>query len=110
MKLRIFTNEQAHYSIETAANILGLGSDSVIKVKADDRGRMIPSVLENEIEGSTKRGEKPFFVVATCGTTLLGAYDPLNEISDICRKYELWLHADGSVSYTHLTLPTKRIV
>ncbi|MCF8222703.1 MAG: aspartate aminotransferase family protein [Bacteroidales bacterium] len=96
MKLRVFINEQAHYSIETAANLLGLGSDSVIKVKADDRGRIIPSELENEINNSLKRGEKPFFVVATSGTTLLGAYDPLNEISEICRRYDLWLHADGS--------------
>lgn len=96
MKLRVFINEQAHYSIETAANLLGLGSDSVIKVKADERGRMISSVLENEIKASFQRGEKPFFVVATSGTTLLGAYDPLNEMSDICRRYDLWLHADGS--------------
>ncbi|MBT3208460.1 MAG: glutamate decarboxylase [Bacteroidetes bacterium] len=96
LKLKIFVNEQAHYSFETAANILGIGAKNVIKVKADENGRLIPSELEREIKDSVNRGEKPFFAVATCATTLLGAYDPIDEMADICEKYGVWLHADGS--------------
>lgn len=95
-KLTAFINEQAHYSIETAANVLGIGSKSVIKVKADDSGSMIPDELENAIKASIARGEKPFFAVATTATTLLGAYDPIDEIAEICQKHNIWLHADGS--------------
>ncbi|MBE0663364.1 MAG: glutamate decarboxylase [Bacteroidales bacterium] len=95
-KLTAFINEQAHYSIETAANVLGIGSKSVIKVKADDSGRMIPDELEKAIKASIARGEKPFFTVATTATTLLGAYDPIDEIAAICQKHNIWLHADGS--------------
>jgi len=91
-----FVNEHAHYSFETAANILGLGSKNVRKVKADEFGRIIPSELEKEITNSLNRNEIPFFVVATCATTLLGAYDPIDEMSEICRKFKVWLHADGS--------------
>ncbi len=96
LKLRAFVNEQAHYSFETAANVLGIGSKGVIKVKADSNGRLIPGELEKEISESIARGEKPFFVAATCATTLLGAYDPIEEMADICNKYNIWLHADGS--------------
>lgn len=96
LKLRAFVNEHAHYSFETAANVLGIGSKGVIKVKADSNGRLIPEELEKEISKSIARGEKPFFVAATCATTLLGAYDPIDEMADICTKYDLWLHADGS--------------
>jgi glutamate/tyrosine decarboxylase-like PLP-dependent enzyme len=96
LKLTAFVNEQAHYSIETAANVLGIGTSNVIKVKADNNGALIPLELEKAIRASIGRGEQPFFVVATCATTVLGAYDPIDEMAEICEKYGLWLHADGS--------------
>ena len=95
-KLVAFVNEQAHYSFETAANVLGIGAKNVIKVKSDKKGKLIPAELELEITNAIKRGEKPFFVAATCATTLLGAYDPIDEMAEICKKYNIWLHADGS--------------
>lgn len=96
LKLTAFINEQAHYSFETAANIIGIGAKSVIKVKATDNGSMCSAALEKAILESTERGETPFFVGATCGTTMLGAYDPLDSLASICKKYGIWLHADGS--------------
>ncbi len=96
LKLKAFVNEQAHYSFETAANVLGIGAKNVVKVKSDENGKMIPEELEREIKESINRGEKPFFVAATCATTLLGAYDPIDEMATICAKYNIWLHADGS--------------
>jgi glutamate/tyrosine decarboxylase-like PLP-dependent enzyme len=95
-KLTAFVNEQAHYSFETAANLLGIGATNVIKIQSDTKGKMIPAELEKEIQASILRGEKPFFVAATCATTLLGAYDPIDEIVGICNKNNIWLHADGS--------------
>lgn len=95
-RLVAFVNEQAHYSFETAANVLGIGAKNVIKVKSDKNGKLIPSELEREIKSAINRGEKPFFVAATCATTLLGAYDPIEEMAEICSKYNIWLHADGS--------------
>ncbi len=96
LKLTAFVNEQAHYSFETAANIIGIGAKSVIKIKATDNGSMCSAALEKAILESKERGETPFFVGATCGTTMLGAYDPLNSLAIICKKYGIWLHADGS--------------
>lgn len=95
-KLTAFVNEQAHYSFDTAANVLGIGSNHVIRVEANESGSMKPEALEQAIAASIARGEKPFFVAATCGTTLLGAYDPLLPIAAIAKKHSLWLHADGS--------------
>ncbi len=39
----------------------------------------------------------PLFVNATAGTTVYGAFDPINDIADICEKYNLWLHVDVSL-------------
>ena len=62
------------------------------------RGKMIPSELERLVRESIDRGHRPYFVNCTCGTTVLGAFDPINPIADICEKYNLWLHIDVSVS------------
>ena len=59
---------------------------------------MIPEELEKAIKRSLDEGKCPFFVNATQGSTVFGAFDPLPQIADICDKYGLWLHAD--VSYT----------
>lgn len=97
LKLKAFVNEHAHYSFDIAANITGIGSSSIVKVKADNNGKMIPEELEKEIKKSFYNGEVPFFVAATCATTVTGSYDPVNEIAEICSKYDIWLHGDGSL-------------
>ncbi len=95
-RLALFVSEQAHYSFLKSANQLGIGTDNVIEVKANEHGRMIARELHQAIERSRDRGRRPFFVGATSGTTVLGAFDPLPEIAEVCARHGLWLHVDGS--------------
>lgn len=178
---------QSHFSIKKGAAALGIGTESVICIKADERllfytfykwyriqqqnkhlavfknpptlmnlchltwlwlcfysGKLIPADLERRIleakqkvlwsymvssraghvwSGQTGKKKKktsltlcllfvflqgfvPFFVSATAGTTVYGAFDPLIAISDICRKYNIWMHVDVSDTHTH-THPSK---
>ncbi|XP_051856660.1 cysteine sulfinic acid decarboxylase isoform X2 [Antechinus flavipes] len=105
--LAIFTTQESHYSIQKGAAFLGMGTDSIRLVKADDRGRMIPEDLEKQINQAEAEGAVPLLVSATSGTTVLGAFDPLEAIADVCQQHGLWLHVDaawgGSVllSQTH---------
>jgi len=55
---------------------------------------MIPEDLEEKIKETKRGGHVPFFVNATCGTTVLGSFDPLEEIADICDKHDIWMHVD----------------
>ena len=64
------------------------------------RWRMIPSELDRLIEEQKAKGNIPFFVCATAGTTVMGAFDPINAIADVCDKHQLWLHIDVSIQYT----------
>ncbi|KAI4498842.1 hypothetical protein M0802_006017 [Mischocyttarus mexicanus] len=89
-----FTSEESHYSIMKAAHWLGIGTDQVYKVKTDELGKMIPDDLKRAIKEAKNDNKLPFFVNATCGTTVLGAFDPLEEIAKICKDESLWMHVD----------------
>ena len=95
-KLILFTSAHGHYSIEKAAQVLGFGSSSVWSVPVDQEGRMKPSELESQIEKAKEQGFTPFYVNTTAGTTVLGSFDPLKDISQICKAHNLWLHVDAS--------------
>ncbi|CAH1957959.1 unnamed protein product [Acanthoscelides obtectus] len=95
-RLVSFVSDDAHYSTKKFSAFQGMGADNVYAVKTDERGKMIVSDLVENIERALKEGAKPFLVVATAGTTVLGAFDPINEIADVCQKYNLWLHVDGA--------------
>ncbi|XP_023254251.1 glutamate decarboxylase 2-like, partial [Seriola lalandi dorsalis] len=86
----------SHFSIKKGAAALGIGTESVICIKADESGKMIPADLERRILEAKQKGFVPFFVSATAGTTVYGAFDPLIAISDICKKYNIWMHVDVS--------------
>ncbi len=95
-KLRIFTSTEAHYSLKKACAALGLGTDNLIHVPVDNQGRMIPEKLDHLISDSLDQGFVPLMVSATSGTTVLGAFDPIDKLSAVCKKYDVWLHADGA--------------
>ncbi|KAI8945877.1 pyridoxal phosphate-dependent transferase [Xylaria longipes] len=94
--LVLFTSEHGHYSVEKAATTLGLGKAAVIAVPVDETGRMIPGALNEAVVRAKHDGKTPFYVNATAGTTVFGSYDPIREISAICKEFGLWLHVDGS--------------
>lgn len=78
------------------ASFLGIGSDNVYSVKTDSRGKMSVAHLIESIQRAQDEGAAPFMVSATAGTTVLGAFDPLEDIADVCEKYGLWLHVDAA--------------
>ncbi|KAK9701930.1 Pyridoxal-dependent decarboxylase conserved domain [Popillia japonica] len=95
-QLVMFTSDQSHYSVKSCASVCGLGTDNCLMVPSDLQGRMIPAELERLILDRKAKGHIPFFVCCTSGTTVLGSFDPINEIADICQKYGLWLHVDAA--------------
>ncbi|KAF2723503.1 PLP-dependent transferase [Polychaeton citri CBS 116435] len=95
-KFVLFTSAHGHYSLEKAAQMFGFGSNAVRSVPVDKRGCIVAEKLDALIEKAKADGETPFYVNATAGTTVLGSYDPLHEIADICQKHKVWMHVDGS--------------
>jgi len=95
-KMTLYTSEDCHYSIAKNASLMGTGRDQVRLVKTDEKGRLMPSDLKNKIEEDLQNGFQPFFVNLTAGTTVMGAFDPIPEVSEICKEHNLWLHVDGA--------------
>nr|POF15320.1 l-aspartate decarboxylase dtxs4 [Quercus suber] len=107
-KLVLFTSADGHYSLEKAAQIMGFGSNAVRSVPVDAQGRMISAQLDAAVVVAKEAGETPFYVNATAGTTVLGSFDPLDEIAEICQKHKLWMHVDGSWGGPVVFSPTHR--
>ena len=95
-KMTIYTSQESHYSIPKNAAFAGIGRDQVRFIQTNDRGEMDTDHLKEVIEKDKDQGYKPFFVNATAGTTVLGAFDDIKSIYKICKKHQLWLHVDGA--------------
>lgn len=104
----LFTSAHGHYSLTKAAINLGLGSNAVIPIVVDSSGCMLPSALEAAIRQSKAENKTPLFINATAGTTVLGSFDPIAAISIIAKKYNLWLHVDGSWGGSVIFSPLQR--
>jgi sulfinoalanine decarboxylase/sulfinoalanine decarboxylase/aspartate 1-decarboxylase len=112
----VYTSKESHYSTSKNVSFAGMGRNNIRYIKADAKGRMIPALLEAQIIEDIENGCLPTYVNATAGTTVLGAFDPINAIADITEKYKIWLHVDGaycgsvifSKKYKHLVEGVER--
>lgn len=109
-RLRLYTSEQAHSSVEKGAITLGIGQAGVRKIPVDSEFRMDCAALEQAIQEDLKTGWTPFCVVATVGTTSTTSIDPVPQIADICRKHNIWLHVDAAYGGAAAIVPEMRWV
>ncbi|MBA2341781.1 MAG: amino acid decarboxylase [Pyrinomonadaceae bacterium] len=108
--LRVYASEETHSSIEKAAITLGLGQRALRKIGVDQDYRMNAQALIQAIEEDRSAGTLPFCVVATVGTTSTTSIDPVREIADVCKHYNLWLHVDAAYGGSAAVVPEMRHV
>ena len=93
----LLTSEEAHSSFVKCSRIMGLCKNNLIKVKTHENGSMDVVDLQMNIDKCSKEGKRIFCIVATLGTTIRGAIDPIEKISRICKEKNIWMHIDGSI-------------
>ncbi len=92
--LRILTTEHRHESILRAARVLGIGTDAVKYVRADNEGRIDVRALDEALkEGSGA----PTVVVLQAGDLNTGTFDPFGPACDVAHAAEAWVHIDGAI-------------
>ena len=92
----IYLSKQAHHSVDKGIRVAGLGECIIRYVAIDERFRIDPDDLERQILKDKEAGLNPFLVVASAGTTDVGAIDPLAEIGEIAKRHDLWYHIDAA--------------
>ncbi len=95
-RLRAYGSKETHTWIQKAADIGGLGTDSVRWIATDNRMRIDLDALRTQIRADLAAGDKPFMVIGNAGTVSTGAVDSLPELAEICREFDLWFHIDGA--------------
>lgn len=107
-KFRVYTSDQAHSSVDKGVRIAGIGIDNLVKIRTDKEFALLADELEAAIVKDKSIGFTPLCVVSTIGTTSSTAIDPIDRISEICKKHGLWHHVDASYSGNALLLPEMR--
>lgn len=92
----ILASEVAHTSLQKAAMILGLGTESIVRVSVKEDSQLNVDDLEDQIKQCRLEGKYPFCVVATAGTTITGSVDNLIAINKIAKEQSLWFHVDAA--------------
>ncbi len=92
----VFAAHSVHFSIQRAAVLLGIGENSVRTVDTDVAFRLRVGMLDRALTESKRNGELPVCVVASAGSTTTGTIDPIDEIAEVCRRHDVWLHVDAA--------------
>lgn len=92
----LVAHAEAHYCVTRAAGILGLGTEQVVRVPIDERRRMDMNCLDEILSELRSRGVPIVAVSAAACATPVGAFDPLVQIAEVCRRHEVWMHVDAA--------------
>ncbi len=112
----MLVQNDAHYCVARSAGMMGLGTSQVVRVGLDSRRRMDPNRLDEALTAQ-RAANRPIIAVVACAcATPIGAFDPLEEIAEICQRHEVWLHVDAahggcaclSPRYRHLVAGLER--
>ena len=94
--LRVYTSDQAHFSIERGLDLLGFPPETLVVLASDERFRLRPEPVADAIARDRAAGLTPFCIAAVAGSTNTGAVDHVPGLADLAGKEDLWLHVDAA--------------
>ena len=93
----VLASSDAHVSLAKAIAVMGLPPTALVSVAVDASGALQPEALAEQLAVAQSKGVPVLAVVATAGTTVRGAVDPLPAVAALCRRHDVWLHVDGAI-------------
>lgn len=109
----ILCSEGAHYCVEHAASLLGLGADNCLRVSANSEGRMCAEALRHALNEQHARKRRVAAIICCGGTTINFNCEDTREILDIAEafarennlKERPYLHLDSVIGWLYLSQP-----
>lgn len=89
----VLSSGYVHASILKVLSMLGVGRDALTICRRDDAGRVDLDRLRRELASLDGR---PAVVVVTAGEPNTGDLDPVDEMIDLAREHDAWVHVDGA--------------
>jgi glutamate/tyrosine decarboxylase-like PLP-dependent enzyme len=102
--IRLLANGDFHVTLGRAVRLLGLGTDSLVRVDTDAEGSMDPAALRAALAA----GDGPAIVCAQAGEVNSGAFDPLDAVCDAAAEHGAWVHVDGAFGLWAAAAPSHR--
>ncbi|MEB3234322.1 MAG: aminotransferase class V-fold PLP-dependent enzyme [Cyanobacteriota bacterium] len=93
----VLASADAHVSLGKALMVMGLPPEALVPIAVDDDGRLSVDDLAVQLEAAGRAGRPVLAVVATAGTTVRGAVDPVPAMAELCSRHGAWLHVDGAI-------------
>lgn len=95
-KLTAYCSSETHTCITKAAEAIGIGNRQLRKIRVNEHYQIDTSALREQIEQDKQEGCIPFCIIGNAGTVNTGAIDPMDELLDLAREFNLWFHIDGA--------------
>jgi aromatic-L-amino-acid/L-tryptophan decarboxylase len=95
-KARVYFSDQTHVASLRSLKLLGFQPEQLCSLRSDDAYRLSVSDLAQQIAADRDLGYQPFCIIASAGTVSTGAIDPLDQLAELCRREDIWLHVDGA--------------
>ena len=106
-RLRVYCSQETHTWIQKAADMAGMGTETIRWISVDNEMRMDLTALGDQILKDVAAGDRPALVVGNAGSVSTGAVDPLPEIAELCREFDLWFHVDGAYGGLAAVIPDR---
>ena len=90
--ISVLIGDDAHTTVFSALQFLGLGHDRVIRVPTDDQGRIVPAGFEQAVADVSG----PRIAILQAGQINTGACDDFGRLIPIAKSKGAWVHVDGA--------------
>jgi len=104
--ITVLIGAEAHITVFSALQFLGLGRARVTKIAVDRQGAMLPEAFAAAMRDA--ESDPAVIVITQAGQLNTGAFDPQDAIIDAARRHKnVWVHVDGAFGLWARACPTR---